>query len=293
MILPGLGGFVIHHESAKLVANRFFPPRSTVSFNALLTHSDGLLAEALMKSNRIDYRAAITLIEEETRFIKQQLHQGSPLMLGKIGTLQLTNQDKLLFIPATADFLPDNLGLLPITLRPLSVEQSAPRSITIPLPEHGTSVWRYAAVVICIFAFTLFAPQHQEQNSHKAAFTLPIDNTIFTEKKVMEAPEIATIATDTVIATTTAPVTITENVPQPQPLRYHLIVASMPTRQAAEEYCQVNATADAPLRVVSREGKHRIASRSYATHKEAFAALDAYRNGGEKQKKAWILKATI
>lgn len=44
VVVPGLGGFVVQHQSAKITAGHISAPTATVGFNSLMQHADGLLA---------------------------------------------------------------------------------------------------------------------------------------------------------------------------------------------------------------------------------------------------------
>lgn len=290
VIVPGLGGFITHKESAKLIGHRLFPPTTTITFNALLTHSDGLLAEAIMQHDHVDYNSALSVIAQDVTSLKQTLATEGTITLGRIGKLMQHGNGTLQFIPSTADFLPANMGLRPIYLSPLS-EEKRPTAITIPLPQQGSQVWRYAAAVIVLGIITLFAPQVSDVEYNKAAFNFNIPSVMDASADVITIIDTPTLPEVEDVTSKVAANPIVEEVTK-TPLRYHLIIASMPSYEAALEYCAEKGSESEPLRIISANGKHRIASHSFASNTEAFAHLDSVRSSGSNRK-AWVLKATL
>ena len=291
VIVPGLGGFITHKESAKLIGHRLFPPTTTISFNSLLTHSDGLLAESIMQCERVDYKTALQTISHCVSLLHEELNKQGWIELGKIGRLSQNEQRTLFFAPSIAEFLPDNYGLRPVYLTPLVNEEKV-TAITIPLPQHGSQVWRYAAAIVLLGVLTLFAPKNSVEEYHKASlnFTLPTSFEKAVETIVeVPAPE---VLSEMIPDTTPQAVAPSTPIAKAAPLRYHLIIASMPSYEAAIEYCNEKSTAAEPLTIISAEGKHRIASKSFTNNTDAFAYLDSVRSNNET-KKAWILKATL
>ena len=110
VIVPGLGGFITRKESAKLIGHRLFPPTTTISFNSLLTHSDGLLAEALMQNEHVYYKSAVQIIERAVASLHHDLNTHGSIELGRMGSLFQNEQHVSHFAPSTAEFLPDTLG---------------------------------------------------------------------------------------------------------------------------------------------------------------------------------------
>ena len=57
VIVPGLGGFIAHHQPAHYEEDEgvFLPPTRTVGFNPQLTMNDGLLTQAYMQTYHTDF----------------------------------------------------------------------------------------------------------------------------------------------------------------------------------------------------------------------------------------------
>lgn len=64
VIVPDFGGFVTNKIDAKLdeSTNTFYPPSKQITFNSLLKHNDGLLANYIASSEQISFEKASTAI---------------------------------------------------------------------------------------------------------------------------------------------------------------------------------------------------------------------------------------
>jgi hypothetical protein len=85
VVVPGLGGFVVQHQSAKITAGHISAPTATVGFNSLMQHADGLLAIEVARAEGITYRKAVEIIESEVKEFKNQLLKSTPHQLGNLG----------------------------------------------------------------------------------------------------------------------------------------------------------------------------------------------------------------
>jgi hypothetical protein len=119
VIVPGLGGFIAHQESAVIdpVSMLIIPPSKHITFNAQLLINDGLLASHLADYLRIDYVEAIKIIDIETNNFSQSLKSRSQIQIDGLGNFTLNNSDNLLFTPEkNANFLIHSFGLAPVKL---------------------------------------------------------------------------------------------------------------------------------------------------------------------------------
>ena len=71
VVVPDLGGFVVQHESAQILPDMIIPPLSTIAFNPLMLHADGLLTIEVSRSEQISYRNAADFIRKEVEKKKQ------------------------------------------------------------------------------------------------------------------------------------------------------------------------------------------------------------------------------
>ena len=66
VIVPGLGGFVAHHVSARYDEQDglFLPPYRTLGFNAQLRMNDSLLVQSYVDAYELSYPEALAQIEK-------------------------------------------------------------------------------------------------------------------------------------------------------------------------------------------------------------------------------------
>ncbi|MFZ4799804.1 MAG: SPOR domain-containing protein [Bacteroidia bacterium] len=123
VIVPGLGGFIAHQESALIdpVSGIVNPPFKHITFNAQLTLNDGLLVTQVADYLKIDYIDAIKIVDIEILNFNQLLKNNSQLNIVGLGNFILNNSGKLLFTPEkSANFLIQSFGLESVKLNQAS-----------------------------------------------------------------------------------------------------------------------------------------------------------------------------
>src|SRR6476659_8783579 len=97
--VPGFGAFLTEIQSAQFneVSNTFYPPKKLISFNSYLRNNDGLLANHISLSEKVDYDTAVQKIKEEVDSWKNSLENYQPILLNNIGILKLTAEGNLAF----------------------------------------------------------------------------------------------------------------------------------------------------------------------------------------------------
>lgn len=140
VIVPGIGGFVTHYEDSIISENgqEIYPPYRSISFNSQLKTNDGLLAQSYMTTYDTSYPKAQSLVEENTRHIREQLHETGEYMFGNLGKLQLTQNQALIFTPASESGIFSKelygLDLCPITTQAQDAELQKPVTPTVSAP---------------------------------------------------------------------------------------------------------------------------------------------------------------
>lgn len=99
VIVPELGGFIAHYQSAYYVEEEriFFPPTRIVGFNPQLTMNDGLLAQSYMQMYHMDYSDAMNRISETVNVLKDMLGKGESVDLHGVGILHYNIYDEYEF----------------------------------------------------------------------------------------------------------------------------------------------------------------------------------------------------
>jgi len=99
VVVPQLGGFVVQKQSAVIHADRITPPFSTIGFNPLMKHADGLLAIEIARTEGITYRKAVELIESEVDTIKSRLTHTGIFKIENLGTIFKNETGNIQFTP--------------------------------------------------------------------------------------------------------------------------------------------------------------------------------------------------
>ena len=197
VIVPGLGGFIIHYTPAVWVEkdNVFLPPTRMTGFNARLKVNDGLLVQSYMTAHHVDFAKATKLVEKDADELLSLLHTEGKVTLGNIGQLHLSIHNTLEFIPDTNPLCaPAFYGLESFGIRKLEKQEKkvtpAPRLAPVDVPRPHKPVtpriqWRekaaflsnaVAVVAIIILCFALSIPvENTEVVKGNYAQLLPTD----------------------------------------------------------------------------------------------------------------------
>lgn len=285
VVVPGLGGFVLQQQSAAIIDDEILAPRKVISFNALMHHADGLLVIEIARTERISYRLAQELLQHETELFKQQLQTNGSFDFGNFGTFHLTNEGSLAFVPNTqAAFIPSNFGLTDLKLpnyrkKQIQLVSTNQKSLAVK------SFMRYAAIFALLLSM-LFVSEHRPLNPNAQSAA------IVSLSKLSLAAKIQVKTDSIVVSDTTKQQTqqfveaeITNNSEA-----YHVIVASLPTQQSAENYCKVMIELNYPAAKVLEPVKtYRVAIKSFTDKEEAIRFMEKLRTTDERFETAWVL----
>ena len=284
VVVPNFGGFVVQSQSAVILHNCIRAPKDTIGFNPLMHHSDGLLAMEIAKSESISYRSAMELIENTVRNINQKLQNTGTIDFGNLGTFEQNSLGNIHFQPnLSADFLPQNFGLFDVRVSERRfIEQKGKKQVSFSIPSQN--FYKYAAAAILVFGLLFVAPDVNDvRNTNSADFSsyVAIDNSNITLK---QEPSIAlqkdTIPKDTVVVKN---VTIETN-------KFHVIVASLPTKESAETYYETLKKEDfKKAKIVASTSKYRIAIQSFDNRGQAIEFMENLRKTDSRFETAWVL----
>lgn len=103
VIVPALGAFLARMSSARIDSRSmmFYPPFRGVSFNVAVNHNDGLLVSSVMRRYRFSYPTALAAVEEAVSAIKSRISAQGHISFGSIGSLELSHDGKIYFVPGT------------------------------------------------------------------------------------------------------------------------------------------------------------------------------------------------
>lgn len=112
--VPGFGAFITEIQSAQVneYTQSFYPPKKKIAFNLFLKNNDGLLANHVSVSEKINYDDALHLIENQVAAWKENLHKLGSVTLKNIGEITLNENGTYVFSPSnTVNYLTTSFGL--------------------------------------------------------------------------------------------------------------------------------------------------------------------------------------
>lgn len=114
VIVPNFGGFVTNKIGAKIEDSVIYPPSKQISFNAQLTHNDGLLVNHVASIEKLSFNEANEKVAKIVAEWKQLLEIQS-LLIDNVGTISLNDEKQLTFEPnKKVNFDIASFGLAPV-----------------------------------------------------------------------------------------------------------------------------------------------------------------------------------
>ncbi|MDD3489140.1 MAG: SPOR domain-containing protein [Paludibacter sp.] len=291
VVVPGLGGFVLQRQSARIEAGKIIAPYSTVSFNPLMQHADGLLAIEIARSEGITYRKAVEILENSVAQMKMQLNDRNYLNMGSLGVFEKDAEGSLLYVPAAdLSFIPSNLGLQDVMIKsPKMIQMPARNAQVRTMPSK--QVWRYAAAAVLAFGMLFISPELNDPLRTESANLLSLS---FLENEMPETtPEVVVLESDSVAEPCPEleeTITETGEVQNNDAELFHVVVASLPTQKSADSYCEtLKAENFECAHVLSKIKTYRVAVKSFDDREEAIRFMEDLRLTDERFETAWVL----
>ncbi len=170
VIVPGFGAFLTENQPAQRndQTHSFSPPKKSISFNALVKNNDGLLANHIIKSERISYETAVNYINFEVENWNAKLEEIGQITIKNIGDFYLNADRKIIFEPfAQNNFLTDSFGLNTI-LSP-EIERFTEEATYIEKPPIQSQT---AATIVPLITNEIKMPQQKSQYLKYAAILI-------------------------------------------------------------------------------------------------------------------------
>jgi nucleoid DNA-binding protein len=284
VVVPNFGGFVVQNQSAVIMPNCIVAPKDTIGFNPLMHHSDGLLAIEIAKSESISYRMAMEMIDQTVENINLKLQNTGNVQFGNLGTFQQNASGNTHFQPSgSVDFLPQNFGLTDVRVSGRIVRRDEERrKVSFMLPS--SNVYKYAAAAMLVFGLLFVSPDvndvRRSNSADLSSFAFIKDSNAHFEKKTVAVVKQDTIAKDSVA-----------KAPEVEAIaKFHVIVASLPTKESADSYCKELATKEfVKANVVSSTKKYRVAIQSFTSRESAVTFMENLRKTDSRFETAWVL----
>ncbi|WP_400190929.1 SPOR domain-containing protein [Hymenobacter sp. B81] len=143
VIIPDFGGLIADYEPARLhpVRHTLAPPAKRVAFNQSLTRNDGLLVDALSRSQGLTAGQARQQVRDAVAHLQQELDSQQRTELPGIGIFRRVAGRGLDFeFTGAANLLPASYGLPELTSRPVRATDALlarERSRELPVPQLG------------------------------------------------------------------------------------------------------------------------------------------------------------
>lgn len=296
VVVPGWGAFIAQYQPAQLDAVKGIinPPTRCVVFNASVTHNDGLLITSITRRESITYDEATKAIANEVEVMRYQLEHDKEVALGHIGVFRKVD-GTMIFEPLISNFISSEFMGLPSvkiselssTIKDTEIEADIKRKkkdvIYLPISRNIFKAVASFAILIGL-GITLSTPIIlDEQHSNYASLSSikvtapekarPVYNDPAPDAELFIAMPDATEAI--AIADTTSH-DISSNLVQIDAIdnfrcndsdTYCLIVASLASRELAEEY--ISERGNRAMHILETGGKYRIYVATGATTDQA------------------------
>lgn len=285
VIVPGLGGFLVRRESSYKKGILLFAPRKEVGFNPLLTYSDGLLAEAVMKKEHINYEQALLKINYFTNSVQTKLSLGKNVIIGALGYLNKAD-GQISFASNMCDFLPDNMALPAVRLNKLEQNSQVDnRQLIIRIQRPSRQSFKLAFAFIVLMVLSMVAPYSDNTNQNMATFALK--NHFFSSQTDSNRIKSQTIVsndsnTKKQSLQISKPVTLSIEMP------YHIIVASLKTKKRAENYYDTHKKIHGfeKMKIIKHKTYFLISIDDFSSRSKAINRLDSLHSASID---SWIL----
>lgn len=317
VIVPGLGGFIAHYQSAYYVEEEhiFLPPTRKVGFNSQLTMNDGLLAQSYMQVYHMDYSDAMNRISENVNTLKDVLSLEGSVELHGIGVLRHNIYDEYEFQSIESGLLSPSLyGLdgfsMPLLSNELPLDEQENESQYVLQPSEprkeirlNPSRWLGNAVAVAvaiILFFVISVPvenTYVDKGSYASLGTDCLFDAIRSQSMVtvlpdtMEEPQVSTnkdLKPRVVKEEKVAPAAVVEPVKVKGPVSEPKLVAKVSQPEKSMKVQEKKEVVAAPKaepkpvvnKAVGKKNKYHIIVASLATSADAKGMLKEYNQQG-------------
>jgi hypothetical protein len=282
VIVPDFGGFVTNRIGAKVnnYTHTFTPPKKLITFNKLLKHNDGLLANYIASAENISFEKASTAISLAVIKWQNEL-QSKSVEIDKLGVLSLNKERQIIFEPTNSvNYLTESFGLSTVVSSAISryTEQVKPLiPATVEEKKKGIpSFIKYAATAAILLTLSISGYKGYQENEQKEALAIQ-------EKAIQKKIQSATFIISNPLPT------INLNVIKEKAKPFHVIAGAFQFIENAEKkVAQLKAKGfDAKVVGVNNWGLTQVAFNSYSDRNEATNNL--YKIQKTVSKDAWLL----
>lgn len=302
VVVPGWGALIAQYQSAQIDETNgvMLPPMRTIGFNRDINHNDGLIATSIMRREKIPYETAVKIVNDEVNVMNHQFNIDGEISLGKLGVFRKSEDDTVVFEPFASKIEYAGLPVLNIEEKRVEKEPEIKNDVVyIPVSRN---FFKFAASIILLIGLglTLSTPLIvDEAQMNYASISTPkvvVSETVnpqFVEPAVdaelfIAMPDVNEAMTVVDTTMTMMPMGDTMMAMRcSETDAYCLIVASLATRELAEEY--IAERGDVRMRILECDGKYRIYVATGATATQAMRPMQSVAFA-EKYPAAWVCR---
>lgn len=301
VVVPGWGAFIAQYQSAQIDETNgvMLPPMRTIGFNGDISHNDGLIATSVMRREKVSYEVAVKMVADEVDVMKHQLDVDGEVPVGKVGVFSKSENDTVVFDPFVSNL--GYAGLPKLNIEARRVEEFEEKSDVVYIPVSRNFFKLAASIILLIgLGLTLSTPLIvDEAQVNYASISTPkvvapevvapqIEEPAIDSELFIAMPDVneAMAVVDTTMTTMAIGNAMME-MRCSETDAYCLIVASLATRELAEEY--VAEIGDAAMHILECDGKYRIYVATGATAAQALKPMQSVAFA-EKYPAAWVCR---
>ena len=279
VIVPEFGGFITNKIGAKFEGDTLHPPTKQLSFNSLLKHNDGLLANHIANAKNLSFEEANHYISVMVAKWNHEL-KSTTLEIEKIGSFSLDYKNQLLFEPSKeSNYLLSSFGLTSVTTSTYiqSKEKVIPISSTTKKKYNPNKIAKYAAAaaIVLILGYSSYnGHQNNLLDKDYAIQKQALDNKIQSASFVIKNP---------------LP-TIELNVSRDIAKYYYIVAGAFQDQANAKKRVkelQKKGFINAQILGKNKWGLTQVAYESFYNRADAYKYLDLVRKTDVKD--AWLL----
>ncbi|WP_298878424.1 SPOR domain-containing protein [uncultured Polaribacter sp.] len=284
VIVPDFGGFVTNKIGAKVnnFTHTFSAPTKQITFNNLLKHNDGLLANYIASAENISFEKASTAISLSVIKWQNEL-QSKAVEIENLGVLSLNEEKQIVFEPnTTVNYLTESFGLTTVESSAITrYKQQVKPLAPVLVKEEKKKIpafIKYAATAAILLTLGFSAINGYQQKQQKEVLANQ-------EKALQKKIQSATFVISNPLPTINLNVAKEKEVSKP----YHIIAGAFQYAENAEKKVkQLKAKGfDAKIIGVNKWGLTQVSFNSYASRNEATNNL--YKIQDTVSKDAWLL----
>ena len=288
VIIPDFGAFIADYKAPSVDSNHSKKPSKSILFNTHLTRNDGLLINALVENEGLNYQNAKQKIKLYVSEINQTLEQGKSHIIEGIGEFKLDNAGFVQFIESenNTSYL-DCYGLPTVKLekikRPKATHPNKSKILDYSLKTA-------AAIALILVVFWASQPSIDTSNTNQAS----LDFLSESPQKSINKPTDSIVRLQDTTASITTPIAKAKDIVKEidKTPSYHVIIGSLSTKSAAQLHLNLyrKTYPFEDITILQGNNRYRISAAHFQHLQEANAYIKTLKNLDPKAfKDAWTL----